>query len=264
MKTRITKKLTSLKKNNQKAFIPFITAGDPDLITTEKLIYTLEKAGASIIELGMPFSDPMADGPAIQRANERSISQGTSLSRIFSLVKSVRKGTQIPILLMGYYNPIYQYGLDRFAKDCHQSGIDGLIVVDLPVEEASPLKKAIQNYPIDLIYLLSPTSDLKRIKLVAKNGSGFVYYVSFTGITGASRLDPKSVKQNIKRIRSHVQLPIQVGFGISTPEHAKQIAPLADGIVVGSALVKLIERYGASSRLFSEVENFVKRMVRAM
>lgn len=260
MQTRITLKFKELKKWEGKAFVPFITAGDPDLKTTEQLVHIFEKAGVSMIELGIPFSDPMADGPAIQKANERALKNKTHLGQIFSLVKKIRKTSQIPIILMGYYNPVLKYGLKKFAQSCHLSGVDGLIIVDLPVEESQPLKKELKNKPVDLIYLLTPTSQKDRIQLVAKHGRGFVYYVSFTGTTGASHLKIQDVKKNIARIRSQVKLPIAVGFGISTPMQVQEVSAFADGVVVGSSLVKIIERHGKSKKMLSEMEAYVKKM----
>lgn len=261
MPTRITKKFKELKRAGKKAFVAFITAGDPDLKTTEQLIHILEKSGVSMIELGVPFSDPMADGPTIQRANERALKNNVHLTQIFSLVKKLRIQSQIPIILMGYYNPILQYGLKNFAHDCHKSGVDGLIIVDLPVEESQPLKKELKNKPIDLIYLLTPTSERERIQLVAKQGRGFAYYVSFTGTTGAMQLNVQDVKKNVARIRSQLKLPINVGFGISTPAHVRAVSSFADGVVVGSALVKIIEKFGKSKKSLSEIEAYVKKMV---
>ena len=260
MQTRITKKFKELKKSGKKAFVPFITAGDPDLKTTEKLLHVLEKSGAALIELGVPFSDPMADGPTIQKASERALKNKINLNHIFSLVKKTRRTSQIPIVLMGYYNPILQHGLKKFAQSCHESGVDGLIIVDLPLEEAGPLKKALKNLPIDLIYLLTPTSQNERIQRVAKVARGFVYYVSFTGTTGASRLKADDVKKNLQRLRLHLKLPIVVGFGISTPQQVRQISAFADGVVVGSALVKIIEKHGKNKKLPSEIEAWVKKL----
>lgn len=260
MQTRITKKFRELKKSGRKAFVSFITAGDPDLKTTEKLIHVFEKCDVSMIELGIPFSDPMADGPTIQRANERALKKGTHLEEIFSLVKKIRVTSQIPIILMGYYNPILQYGLKNFVQSCFRSSVDGLIIVDLPVEESGPLKKELKNKPIDLIYLLTPTSGDERIKLVARHGRGFVYYVSFTGTTGAARLKIQDVKKNIQRIRRFIKLPVAVGFGISSPAHVKDVSAFADGVVVGSAIVKIIEKYGKSKKTLSAVDAYVKKM----
>jgi len=205
------------------------------------LIYKLEEAGASVIELGIPFTDPMADGPVIQRASEIALENGAHLKEIINMVKWVRTKTQIPILFMGYYNLIYQYGLKKFVKDAEKAGVDALLVVDLPVEEAGPLQDAIGERPIDIVYLLTPTSTPERIKLVNKHGSGFIYYVSYTGITGANRLDPKRIKTHLNKIKKQVKLPINIGFGISNPKDVKQLAPIADGVIVGSAIIRKME-----------------------
>lgn len=264
MQTRIFKTLRALRRAGKKAFIPFITAGDPDLKTTARLIAALAAAGASVVELGVPFSDPMADGPVIQRSSERALAKGVHLGTILKLVKQVRRRSLIPILLMGYYNPLLQYGLEKFAHDASDAGVDGVLVVDLPAEEAGPLRQALRGRPIDIIYLLAPTSDEKRLGLVNRYGSGFVYYVSMTGTTGAKHLDAKDVAQNLARIRQHVRLPIHVGFGISTPAQVRAIAPFADGAVVGSALVKLIEENARRRDLISQVEIYTKRLMSAL
>ncbi len=263
MKSRITKKFRELKKSGLKAFIPFITAGDPDLKTTEKIIFALEAAGASIIELGVPFTDPMADGVAIQKSYERALKKGVTLKSILALVKRVRKKSQIPILLMGYYNPILSYGLEKFAADALASGVDGLLVVDLPVEESGDLKVALKNKPIDLIYLLTPTSTPSRVALVSRQGSGFIYYVSMTGVTGASTLDTQAVSRQVAMIKKSVTLPVCVGFGISTPAHVKKLAPAADGVVVGSALIKIIET-ARGNKLAEKILRFVRELSGAL
>lgn len=260
MISRINKKLSLFKKQGHKAFVPFIMAGDPSLAITEKLIYTLEKSGATLIELGMPFSDPMADGPVIQQAGERALKKNTTLKAILDLVKRVRHKTQIPILLMGYYNPILQYGVEKFAQDAARSGVDGALVVDLPIEESHDLRIALKKNGLNLIFLLAPTSDEKRAKLAGRFGTGFVYYVSLTGVTGAKNLDSGDVGLQIKKLREHVKLPILVGFGVSKPEHVRKLSPLADGVVVGSALVDLIHRHAKSKNLQSAVEKYVKEL----
>lgn len=264
MQTRISKKLRELRRAGKKAFIPFITAGDPDLKTTEVLIATLERVGVTLIELGVPFSDPMADGPVIQKSSERALAKGVHLAAILALVKKIRRTSQIPILLMGYYNPLLQYGLEKFATDAHVAGVDGVLVVDLPAEEAGPLRQALSGLPIDIIYLLAPTSNETRLKLVNRHGSGFVYYVSMTGTTGAKHLDATDVVQNLARIRRHVRLPINVGFGISTPAQIRAVSPSADGVVVGSALVKLIEENSRRRNLPARVEEYVKALMSAL
>jgi tryptophan synthase alpha chain len=264
MESRITKRLSQLKEEGKKAFIPFITAGYPSLAETEKLILNLAKWGCSVIELGMPFSDPMADGPVIQKANEHALKGGVTLDQIVALVKKVRKKTQVPILLMGYYNPIFKYGLEKFAQDAHDAGVDGLLVVDLPVEEAGPLRSALEDKPIDIIYLMTPTSSEARMKLVSKHGSGFVYYVSYTGVTGNKTFKSHEVKKQIKKIRKHVTLPINVGFGISTPEQVAQLAPVADGVVVGSALIKIIEKIDDNELYDFHLKQTIEQMRRAL
>ncbi|OVE82019.1 tryptophan synthase subunit alpha [bacterium K02(2017)] len=264
MKSRITKKLSSLKLNKQKAFIPFITAGYPNLKLTEKLIYTFAECDCSVVELGVPFSDPMADGPIIQKANEVALKKGLKFKDILNLVKKVRKKTDIPILLMGYYNPMFKYGLKKLAQDCNQAGVDGLLVVDLPPEEATELKSALKNSPIDLIYLLAPTSTIDRIKLAKKHGSGFTYYVSLTGVTGSANLNPKEIAQQIKKIKKYIKQPINIGFGISKPVHVKKLAPLADGVVVGSSILKIINEAGSEKKVLQQTKKYVLSMRQAL
>ncbi|MBI4411750.1 MAG: tryptophan synthase subunit alpha [Deltaproteobacteria bacterium] len=264
--SRISKTFKRLQREGRKALIPFITAGDPNLATTEKLVAVLEKAGADIIELGVPFSDPMADGPVIQKASERALKKGVTLQQILSLVKKVRKKSQIPILLMGYYNPVFIMGEENFASCAFVAGVDAVLIVDLPPEEAGGLRKALRKNKIDLIHLLAPTSDEGRIVKAAKNGSGFIYYVSLTGVTGAklkvtaSGAPAAEISDQLKRIRKHTKLPLAVGFGISTPEQARELAKIADGVVVGSALVKIIASKKGGSSLFPKVSRFVSSL----
>ncbi len=239
--SRIAAKFAELESRQRKALITFVTAGDPNLAVTEELIPVLEKAGADILELGVPFSDPMADGPTIQKASERALNSGVTLSKILAMVKSVRKASHIPIILMGYYNPIFHYGPERFAADAAAAGVDGVLMVDLPPEEAGAFKKAAARQGLDVIFLLAPTSDDERVTKVAEYGSGFVYYVSVTGVTGARKSVAVSVFDQVKKIKERVSLPVVVGFGISDPIQAGQVAAAADGVVVGSALVKLFE-----------------------
>ena len=241
--SRIRERFDGLRSRGEKGLVTFITAGDPDLATTEKLIGVLAGAGADIIELGVPFSDPMADGPTIQRSSERALLAGTTLPAILDTVRSVRRTSQVPILLMGYYNPVLSYGLERFAVDAAAAGVDGLLIVDLPPEESGEVRGHLKRAGIDLICLLTPTSDDRRIDLVRTQGSGFLYYVSVTGVTGARREVSQSVAGAVARIRERTDLPVAVGFGISTPEQASQMAAAADGVVVGSALVSLFEQY---------------------
>lgn len=243
MNKRIAAHLTTLRKAGRKALVTFITAGDPDLATTATLLPLLERAGVDIIELGIPFSDPMADGPTIQRASERALAAGTTLSSVLELVQSVRAAVTVPIVLMGYSNPIYHYGWERFAVDAAAAGVDGLLLVDLPPEEADELLPVARSAGLDLIFLLTPTSGPDRVARVARSGSGFLYYVTVTGVTGARQSVSQSLSGELAAVRSVVRLPVMAGFGISTPEQAAQVAADADGVVVGSAIVKLFEQY---------------------
>ena len=238
MTTRIDTRFAELKKQGRSAFITFVMAGDPDPVTSLKILKALPKAGADIIEIGMPFTDPMADGPAIQAAGLRALKAGMSLKKTLSMVREFRKDdTTTPLVLMGYYNPIYIYGVDQFLTDAKSAGVDGLIIVDLPPEEDSELCLPAIKAGLNFIRLATPTTDDKRLPAVLANTSGFVYYVSVTGITGSASADSKAVGQAVARIKRHTILPVCVGFGIRTPEAARAIAANADGAVVGTALV---------------------------
>lgn len=238
--SRIEKKFAQLRSENKKAFIPYIMAGDPSLQRTKELVGTLEDCGADIIELGVPFSDPLADGPTIQKAAQRALAQGVTLKSVIRLVRELRKGTQIPIVLMTYYNLVYKYGEERFVKDACSAGVDGIIVPDLPPDEAQDLIRHSGTTGFDTIFLLAPTSTDERIRIVSASSRGFTYYVSITGITGARlSLDP-AVRSHIARIRRASGSPVAVGFGISTPEEASLVSRFADGVIVGSAIVKRI------------------------
>ncbi len=244
--SRISATFERLRQQKEKALIPFITAGYPDLSTTRRLIFQCEQCGADLLELGVPFSDPMADGPIIQHASESALAQGTSLERILGMVKTVRRKSSIPIILMGYYNPFFKFGLKAFTRAAQDAGVDGLLVVDLPPEEAVEMKIHTDRAGLDLIFLLAPTSGPERIDSIVKHATGFIYYVSLTGVTGVrSKLD-RSIRNQLEIIRKKSPLPIGVGFGISTPEHAKTVARWADAVVVGSALIKII--FGSTSK----------------
>jgi tryptophan synthase alpha chain len=239
--TRIDSKFADLKEKDRAALVTFITAGDPDYKTSLKIITGLPRAGADVIEFGMPFTDPMADGPAIQAAGLRALASGQTLRKTLNLLKDFRKTDDTtPVVLMGYYNPIYVYGVDKFLKDSKKAGADGLIIVDLPPEEDDELCIPALKAGMNFIRLATPTTDNKRAPAVFKNTSGFVYYVSVLGITGTKAPDLKSVKANVKRLKRHTKLPICVGFGVKTAEQAKAIAADADGVVVGSALVSAV------------------------
>jgi tryptophan synthase alpha chain len=238
MTTRIDTRFAELKREGRSAFITFLMAGDPDPATSLDIIEALPKAGADIIEIGMSFTDPMADGPAIQAAGLRALKAGMTLKKTLDLVRGFRKGdATTPLVLMGYYNPIYIYGVDRFLADAKSAGVDGLIIVDLPPEEDSELCLPAMQAGLNFIRLATPTTDDKRLPAVLANTSGFVYYVSITGITGAASADTAVVGEAVARIKRHTGLPVCVGFGIRTPEAARGIAENADGAVVGTALV---------------------------
>lgn len=238
MSTRIDRRFAALKKEGRAALVTFIMAGDPDYDTSLAVAKALPKAGADIIELGMPFTDPMADGPAIQAAGLRALKAGQRMTRTLSLVRDFRKDDdETPIILMGYYNPIYIYGSERFLADAKAAGVDGLIIVDLPPEEDEELCLPALKAGLNFIRLATPTTDDKRLPKVLTNTSGFVYYVSVTGVTGTAAPDTSKVTGAVARIKRHTRLPVAVGFGVKTAQQARAIAEGADGVVVGSALV---------------------------
>ncbi|MGA7828148.1 MAG: tryptophan synthase subunit alpha [Geobacteraceae bacterium] len=259
--SRLAETFRNLSKKNEKALVTFITAGDPDLDTTQEIIRELEIAGADIIELGVPFSDPMADGPTIQLSSERALNAGATLPKILELVRSVRKTSEIPLVLMGYYNPVFFYGTERFVADAVEAGVDGVILVDLPPEEADAegFSALARKAGLDCIFLLAPTSDEGRISKVVKRGRGFLYYVSVTGVTGARKDISVTLAEELEKIRNATTIPLVVGFGISDPTQAATVAGLGDGVVVGSALVKLFEEYHGME-LKEKVREFVSSL----
>jgi len=259
MKSRIHTCFNQLHKQGGKALVTFVTAGDPDLTTTAALLPRMAEAGADIIELGIPFSDPMADGPTIQRASERALAGGVTLEAVMAMVSTIRDQVSAPIVLMGYSNPIYSYGWQRFAEDAVKAGIDGLLLVDLPPEEAGELLPAAKAAGLEVIFLLTPTSDDTRIKQVSRYGSGFLYYVTVTGVTGARQSVSNSLEDELKTVRDTIKLPVVAGFGISTPEQAAQVAAAADGVVVGSAIVKLFEQH-QGEQLQAEVTRLIRSL----
>ena len=239
--TRLDRKFAALQSEGRKAFIAFVTAGDPDPETSYSILSGLPAAGADIIELGIPFTDPMADGPSIQAASQRALEAGQTLEKTLAMIARFRaEDDTTPMVLMGYYNPVFIYGVDRFIADAVSAGVDGLIIVDLPAEEDSELCLPAMEGGLNFIRLVSPTTDDARLLNVLENTSGFVYYVSITGITGSAAPDVSKVSDNVARIKGRTNLPVAVGFGIRTPEQANAIASVADGAVVGSALVDVI------------------------
>lgn len=264
--SRIAQKFEILREAGRRALIPYITAGDPQPWVTVPLMHALVKSGADILELGVPFSDPMADGPVIQRASERALKHGISLTRVFELVREFREKDQdTPVVLMGYLNPIEIMGYGRFASAAAAAGVDGVLTVDLPPEEAGKFQAAMKSQKIDVIYLLAPTSSTARIERIAKAASGFIYYVSLRGVTGAANLDVREVTTKIKTIRRHTRLPLGVGFGIGSPETAAQVAGFADAVIVGSAVVRRLEELAANpDKILTEVPAFVAGLRAAM
>ncbi len=246
---------------NKKAFIPFITGGDPDLNTTKKLLIAMEAAGADLIEIGIPFSDPIAEGPVIQEASQRSLAGGCTTDRLFEMVKEARKTVKIPMVFMTYINPIYTYGKERFMKRCVECQIDGVIVPDLPYEEKSELSGICEQYGIDLISLIAPTSH-DRIRMIAKEAKGFVYCVSSLGVTGVRTEITTNVGEMVKMVKEVNDIPAAIGFGISTPEQARNMASVSDGAIVGSAIVKIVAKYGRDC--IPEVVKYVTSMKEAV
>jgi len=261
---RIDSKFAELKNKNSKALITFITAGDPDLDATYKLVLKMDKEGADVMELGVPFSDPLADGTTIQRASQRALSNKVSLSHIFKLVYRLRRKTEIPIVLMSYLNPIYKYGLEEFAAKCRRTGVDGVIIPDLVPEEAGEWWGVARRNKLSTIFLAAPTSPLERIRKIAKRSTGFLYYVSLTGVTGArDRLNSDLIK-NLKAIKKITNRPVACGFGISNPQQARKVSRYSDGVIVGSAIIDLIEKSTSRNAMFRNVGNFVASLHQEM
>jgi tryptophan synthase alpha chain len=253
--SRIASRFAALKKQGRAAFIPFITAGDPDAETTLALLNRLPSAGADLIELGVPFSDPMADGPAIQASSQRALKAGMTLPRLLDLVRAFRKtDSETPIVLMGYYNPIHAYGTARFAKDAAEAGVDGLITVDLPPEEDEMLRVPASAHGLDIVRLATPTTDDVRLPAVLNGAGGFLYYVSITGITGTKSFQEQNVRDAVLRLKARAGLPVVVGFGIRTPAQAAGVARFADGAAVGTAIVERVAAVSGPGGIDSVVE----------
>jgi tryptophan synthase alpha chain len=254
---RIADSFRNLKREGKKGFIPFITAGDPNLDTTEQLLITLAHSGATLIELGVPFSDPMADGPVIQRASERALKNNFGLQEILDTVASARKQVDIPIILFSYYNPLFQFGLKRLAESAKKAGLDGVLVTDLSPEEAGEFQSELRACDLDMIFLVAPTSTDERLKLVAERARGFIYAVSRAGVTGTRETVSAEAEKLTNRVRKFSELPVAVGFGISTAEQVADVHRYADAVVVGSAIVAEMERLGDSPELVKGIEEFL-------
>lgn len=258
---RIDKTFKGLKKVHKKAFIAYITAGDPSLEMTGKIVLALEKSGVDIIELGIPFSDPVADGPTIQAASQRALAKKASLKKIFAMVQALRRKTAMPVVFMTYYNPVFKFGLAKFFDACRKTGVDGVIIPDLSIEEAGESVALGKKNGIAVIFLIAPTSPMARIKEIAAKSRGFIYYVSLTGVTGARKKLPPEILSKVKSIKSVTDKPIAVGFGISDAKQARSIAVFADGVIVGSAIVKII---GEKKDTITRVSKLARALAKAI
>ena len=250
-------------REKRAAFVPYVTAGDPNLERTIDIIRALERAGADVVELGVPFSDPIADGPTNQRAAERALASGTTMSKVLATIALIRQEVELPIVLFTYANPVVRYGLEEFASDAAAAGVDGVLFTDVPAEEMAPFEEILGPAGFDLIMLVTPTSDRRRMKAAAHFGGGFLYLVSRTGVTGARQDLDAELDANIKMARKASRLPVAVGFGISTPEQVARVAARADGVVVGSAIVSRIGALGDCEELTDEVERFAATLTEA-
>jgi tryptophan synthase alpha chain len=261
---RIGDKFEFLRGRKEKALIVYLTAGDPSLSVTKKLIFGLEKAGVDILEIGVPFSDPTADGPVIQAASRRALKAGTTLEGVLDLVTEVRKVSEIPIVLFGYFNPIFAYGVKKFTQVARRGGVDGVLVVDLPYEEAMELRIYTDAVGIDFISLIAPTTGEKRLHKIVVAATGFLYYISITGVTGTAAPRIDDIKREVSKIRKITKLPLAVGFGISNPKQAQEIAGIADGIVIGSAVVRMIDENKSNPDLVKIVCHCVNEIKKAL
>jgi tryptophan synthase alpha chain len=261
--TRIEKKFRYLRENNQKALITYITAGDPDLGVTKQLVLEMEKQGADIVEIGIPYSDPVADGPVIQRAAQRALSKKMKIKDIMNVVRELREQTQVPLLYLVYFNCIFQYGVEKFISDCAKVGIDGLIIPDLPYEESMDVREIGMQYDVNIIPLIAPTSS-GRIKKIVQNAKGFIYCISSTGVTGVRNNFRTDLLAFMNEIDKYTDIPKAIGFGISSPEHIRELKHFCDGLIVGSAIVKIVEKYKDSDELTDRIGNFVKELKKAL
>ncbi len=262
--SRISEMFAKKRANKKTALIPYITAGDPSPDRTAAIAWALERGGADLLELGVPFSDPVADGPVIQAASERALRAGTTLKRVLDIAREIRTKSQIPIVLFGYMNPMLRYGFEKLAEDAAAAGIDGVLITELSVEEAEPYLVPLRDAGLDTIFLAAPTSTPERLEKVSRFSTGFVYLVSRMGVTGERQQLSTSVGPLVEAMRAQTKLPLAVGFGISRPEQARETAKIADGIVVGSAMVRLVEKYGRSPELEARVEQFTRDLKSGM
>lgn len=247
--------------NGKKAFIPFLTAGDPNLDVTYELILEMERQGAGIIEIGIPFSDPIAEGPVIQSANVRALSRGCTTDDVFALVERVREKSNIPLVFLTYLNPVFKYGYDNFLKRCKETGIDGIIIPDLPFEEKHEISDIAKDYDVDIISLIAPTS-AERIRMIAAEATGYIYLVSSMGVTGTRNHIDTDIADLVAKIKDVTDVPVAVGFGINTPDQVREFGKVADGMIVGSAIVKIIEKYGENAKV--PVGEYVRELSQAL
>jgi len=254
---RIDERFQRLRHAGERALMPYLTAGDPDLATTRSLILEFERRGADLVEIGVPFSDPLADGVTIQRASQRALKGGTTLTRILEMIADLRAHCRLPLIVMSYANPIFHFGFARFAKEAAAAGADGVIVPDLPPEEAVELTEATAAYGLHIVFLLAPTSSRERVRKIASASRGFIYYVSLRGVTGARSQLSDDLEATLKMIRAETDKPLAVGFGISSPEQVRMVARVADGVIVGSAIVSLLERAAGQADLLERAGDFV-------
>lgn len=261
MTNRIDNKFTELQTEGRKGFIPFVTAGDPNLDATRQIIETFSELGAAVIELGVPFSDPMADGVVIQQSSERALRGNVGIAEILEIVRQVRRKTDTPIILFSYYNPLLQYGLEKLCAEAAEAGIDGFLVTDLVPEEAEDFNKQLKTHNLAMIFLIAPTSSDERLQMVAERASGFIYAVSRAGVTGTQENTSRSAQELVERMRKFSDLPVAVGFGISNAEHIKETWRYADAAVVGSAIVKVIEKNQNPAEAVAAVRDFTKRLL---
>jgi tryptophan synthase alpha chain len=255
---RIEERFTQLRKAGTTGLVTYVTAGDPDLARSAEIIKRLDQAGADVLEIGVPFSDPLADGPVIQRATERALAAGTTLTNVLDMLKAIRPSISAPIVIFSYANPILRMGLDNFVSEARAAGVDGVLTLDMPPEEGETFRTAFSRAGIDTIFLLSPTTTAERIRRASELGSGFLYGISRLGVTGVRDSVDDSARQLAARVKSETRLPLALGFGISRPEHVRAIGQWADAAVVGSALVKVIAEHGNTPALLEEVERYVR------